>query len=106
MNEKQKLVETKKEQSSLKSQKKKLSEKAKIIEPILRIGKSGLTESVIEEIKKQLQKKRLIKIKILKSALEDKDKKELAIKLAPKAHKYAIEAKSKIELLFQRIGKL
>ena len=54
------------------------------MEPVLRIGKSGLTEGVIEEIKKQLKKKKLIKIKFLKSVLEDNDKKKFAKEIASK----------------------
>ncbi len=58
---------------------KKLKEKAKLLEPVIRIGKGGLTASVIEEIKKHLKKKGLVKVKMLGSFLEDKDK-ELAVK--------------------------
>ena len=43
----------------------------------LRIGKNGLNESVIDEIKLQLKKKKIIKIKMLKSAMEEKSKAEL-----------------------------
>jgi len=61
-----------------------LTEKAKQIEPILRIGKSGLTRGAIDEIKVQLKRNKLIKIKLLKSALEGKDKKELGKEIAAK----------------------
>ena len=51
--------------------------KAQALSPMLRIGKSGLTDTVIDEIKSQLKKKKLIKIKILRAALDDKTKEEL-----------------------------
>ena len=54
-----------------------LMEKAKALEPQIRIGKNGLTANALEEIKSQLKKKKIIKIKILKSALDLKDKKEI-----------------------------
>ena len=54
------------------------------IEPVVRIGKSGLTEPVINEIKKQLEKKKLIKIKMLKAFVSGKDKKEMAREIAEK----------------------
>jgi len=57
-------------------------EKAKSLEPMIRIGKGGLTDGVIAEVKKQLQQKKLIKVKFLRSALEDHDKKDLFAKLA------------------------
>ncbi|MEE9524990.1 MAG: YhbY family RNA-binding protein [Candidatus Woesearchaeota archaeon] len=61
--------------------KKIMAEKAKNIQPILRIGKSGVTDGIIEEIKRQLRKRKLIKIKFLKSAIEG-SKKEFAEEIA------------------------
>jgi len=69
---------------------KKLKEKAKTIEPILRIGKAGLTDGVVEEIKKQLKKKRLIKIKFLRDAIEG-TKKEFAQEVASKTDSELID---------------
>ena len=43
---------------------------------------------------------------LINSTDEIESKKEIAIELIPKAHKYAIEAKGKIETLFQRIAKI
>jgi len=60
---------------------KKLKEKAKTLEPVIRIGKNGLTESTIKEIKKQLNKKKLIKVKLLRAFISDKNKKEVAKEL-------------------------
>ncbi len=45
------------------------------LKPCVRIGKNGLTDSVIQEVNKHLKKKKTIKIKFLKSYLEGKDKK-------------------------------
>ncbi len=56
----------------------KLKAKAMGLEPIVRIGKAGLTESVLIEIKKQLKQKNLIKIKVLKSFAKGKEKKTIA----------------------------
>jgi len=63
---------------------KKLKEKAKTLEPVIRIGKNGLTESTIKEIKKQLNKKKLIKVKLLRAFISDKNKKEVAKEIAEK----------------------
>ncbi len=55
--------------------------------PILvRIGKSGLTETVIDEIKKQLQKRKIIKIKFLPGHASGKDKRAFARELAAKTN--------------------
>ena len=61
---------------------KELKSKAMALEPIIIVGKSGLTDSVIKEIKIQLKKRKLIKIKFLRSIVKEKGKKELAKELA------------------------
>jgi len=48
------------------------------IKPTVWIGKKGLNETQITEIKDQLSRKKLIKIKFLKSALDNLSRKELA----------------------------
>ena len=70
---------------------KELKEKAKLLEPVIRIGKNGLTASVIEEIKKQLEKKSPIKVKMLQSSLENKNKKEMAKEIAEKTSSILID---------------
>ena len=51
-----------------------LKARAKSLDPVLRIGKNGLTENVFIEIEKLLKKRKLIKIKILNNcAAEDFD---------------------------------
>ena len=60
---------------------KKLKEKANSMDPILRIGKSGITENVIKDIGKHLKKRGLIKIKFLRSFISKTEKKEAAEKI-------------------------
>ena len=47
-----------------------LKKKAAKIEPTIRIGKAGLSNSTIEEIKKQLKGRKLIKIKLLNNFIQ------------------------------------
>lgn len=63
---------------------KEMKAKAMALEPIVRIGKSGLTDTVIAEIKKQLKQKKLIKVKMLISFVGRKDKKAVAEEIAEK----------------------
>lgn len=70
-----------------------LKSKAPLLKPIVNIGKQGITDSLIKEITKQLKKRKLIKIKLLKSF--SGDRKEAAQELV---------AKTKSELISQ-IGK-
>ena len=79
---------------------KELVERAKLLEPVLRIGKSGLTEGVIAEIKKQLKKKKLIKIKLLKGALGNR--KELAKEIAAKTGSELVQQVGFVVVLHKR----
>lgn len=71
--------------------KNKLKDKAKKIEATIRIGKNGLTYTMLDEIKKQLKTKKLVKIKMLKTFIEDKNKKEVAEEIATKCKAVLID---------------
>lgn len=55
------------------------------LKPTVWIGKKGLTDSQAKEIKSQLGKKSLIKIKVLKNALGKVTIKEIAARIAEDA---------------------
>jgi len=59
-----------------------LKGRAASISPTLQIGKEGITRGVIEELEKQLKKSLLVKVKILKSAREKVDKRDIIRSLA------------------------
>lgn len=65
---------------------KEMKARAMALEPLVRIGKSGLSDSVIGEIKKQLDKKGMVKIKMLKSFVGGKDKKQTANEIVEKTN--------------------
>ncbi len=69
-----------------------LRSKAKNLEPILRIGKNGLTDNVIAEINKLLKKKKLIKIKLLRFPNEKNNKKDLIKKIVNETNSELIES--------------
>jgi len=66
------------------------------------IGKKGLTENQIREIEKQLKKKRLIKVKILKSALISQKREEIAETLAEKTRSKVVDVRGLIVTLSQK----
>ena len=78
-----------------------LKEKAKTLEPVIRIGKNGFTESTIKEIKKQLNKKKLIKIKLLRAFISDKNKKEVAKEIAQKTNSHLIDLVGFVIVLYK-----
>jgi RNA-binding protein len=79
-----------------------LKSKAMLLEPIINVGKAGLTDSVIEEIKLQLKKRKLIKVKFLKSAIENKDKKQLAQELVSKTNAQLIHKVGFVVVLYKK----
>ena len=79
-----------------------LVEKAKLLEPVIRIGKNGLTDSVVSELKKHLKKKKLVKVKFLKSSLGDKSRKEFALEIASKSGGELIHQVGFVVVLYKR----
>lgn len=60
------------------------------LEPALRIGKSGITDTVVDHIKKLFKKSKVIKIKFLASAVEG-NKKALARELAERTNSKVVQ---------------
>ena len=70
---------------------KELRKKAKLLKPMVWIGKNGFNEEVFKEIDLQLKKKEFIKIKLVKSFISGKNKKEVAEDIAMKTSSKIIE---------------
>ncbi len=62
--------------------KKEAKERSKGIEPTVRIGKNGLTDVLVLEIKKQLKARQLVKIKYLRSFIAGGESKGAQQKIA------------------------
>jgi RNA-binding protein len=69
----------------------KLKRDAAHLTPLLNIGKKGVTDSLIKELLRQLKQNKLVKVKILKSALEDMARKGIAGELAKRTGSQLIE---------------
>lgn len=65
---------------------------ATAIEPTIHVGKSGI-EAVAEELRTQLKKRTLVKVKILKSAFMEEEKRKIAEKLADLTNSDLIEVR-------------
>ncbi|MDI6847564.1 MAG: YhbY family RNA-binding protein [Candidatus Bathyarchaeia archaeon] len=50
--------------------------------PTIRIGKNKVSQELLKEIEKQLEKKEMLKIKILKTALQEDEAKQIASRIA------------------------
>jgi RNA-binding protein len=80
---------------------KELKGNAKLLEPVVRIGKNGLTDEVIVQISKVLDKRRLIKIKFLRAFLENNDRKKAAEELAKKTRSLLVEQVGFVAVLYK-----
>ncbi len=78
-----------------------LKKKARDLNPIIRIGKQGLTDNIIGEIKKQLKLRHLIKIKFLKSFVDSTDKHESAEKIITETNSKLIERKGNTLVIYK-----
>ncbi len=64
--------------------------KTKAEHPTIRIGKNGLTEGLINEIKRQLKEHEVVKIRI---GIKDQDRRELAKKVAEAVNAQLVEVR-------------
>jgi RNA-binding protein len=66
------------------------------------LGKNGVTEEFIEEVKRQLKRKKVIKIRALKSVLVEQSVEELASEIAAKANSQLLETRGYTMLLARK----
>jgi RNA-binding protein len=76
--------------------------KLKDEKPTIWIGKDGLTPQISVEIEKQLNKNRMLKVRILKSALQQETAKAIATKAAEEAEAALVEVRGHVFLLYRR----
>ena len=70
--------------------------------PTIWIGKNGASEESLKEIEKQLEKKKMVKIKILKNALEKDEAKEIASRIAEQTEASLVEVRGHTFILYKR----
>ncbi len=76
----------------------KQQERAEVI-----VGRTGLTEGVLEEIDKNLRKKKMVKVKMLKTALKStgKDRFTLAKEIAERLNAKLVEVRGRTLILYR-----
>lgn len=52
------------------------------LQPLLRIGKNGVTDAIVQEVRRQVENRGLIKIKLLKVLTAEGDRRRIAEDLA------------------------
>lgn len=81
---------------------KELKAKSKQLKPILSIGKNGLGQGTLDLIDRELEQKELVKIKFLKTAIEDMDKKSFAKKIAELTKSELIDQVGNVIVLYRK----
>jgi len=70
--------------------------------PTILIGKHGATNEVAEEVKKQLKRNEVVKIRLLRTAREQTTLKEISQRLVEATQSEVIEARGHTVTLFKR----
>ncbi|HET8687751.1 MAG TPA: YhbY family RNA-binding protein [Methanosarcina sp.] len=78
-----------------------LRAEANQLSPILNIGKNGVTDTLIEELNKQIKANRLVKVRVLKSAEEGKDLKAIAEEIAAATRSTLIDIRGRTVVLYR-----
>ena len=67
------------------------------LKPTIHVGKGGITEGIIEELKKQVKERQLVKVKILPSS--ERGREEVAQELAERGDVHLVELRGNTVLL-------
>ncbi|OPY31013.1 MAG: CRS1 / YhbY (CRM) domain protein [Methanomassiliicoccales archaeon PtaU1.Bin124] len=68
--------------------------------PTVHVGKDGITDTLVDEVKLQLKTRRIVKVKLLPSAGEDK--KQLALDLAEKSKATLVDVRGSVATLCEK----
>jgi len=69
--------------------------------PTVRIGKKGATEPLVNEVSKQLEKRGVVKVKMLKTALINQEAKEIAQEVAEKTESRIVQSRGHTFTLYK-----
>lgn len=69
--------------------------------PTIWVGKSGVSEQLLKEVEKQLEKNEMVKIKILKSALGETEAKHVALNVAGQTKSSLVEVRGHTFMLYK-----
>ena len=79
-----------------------LKHQASKLTPTLNIGKSGITDSLVAELQRQLKRNKLVKIQILRTAMIDMDRTSIAEELSRRTQSQLIEVKGNRAVLWAK----
>ncbi len=77
----------------------KLKSMAQLLEPVVKVGKNGLSAELISEMEKELDRRELIKVKF--AAFKDQ-KKEMSAELAERTESHLVMRVGHVAVFFRR----
>ncbi len=83
-----------------------LRSKATKVDTTIKVGKSGITDTVVEELRNQVKRRGLVKVGLLKSATYEAGKDEIATELATRAGVELVEVRGNTAVYWNRTAKL
>jgi RNA-binding protein len=69
--------------------------------PTVWIGKEGVAPGIVDEISRQLEKKEVVKVKILKSAIKKEEAEKIGVKIAQETESSLIDVRGHMLLLYK-----
>jgi RNA-binding protein len=69
--------------------------------PTIWIGKEGTSLQILNEISRQLEQRKMVKVKVLKSALKEEETKEIASKIAQQTESTLIDVRGHTIILYK-----
>lgn len=70
--------------------------------PTVQIGKNGPSQEIIQEISKQLDKNKMVKVKIRKTALQTNEARDMASEIAAQTESVLVEVRGHTFMLYKR----
>lgn len=70
--------------------------------PTIWVGKAGVSQELLKEVDKQLDKNEMVKVRILKSALESGKTREVVAKIAEQTQSSLVEVRGNTFMLYKR----
>jgi RNA-binding protein len=69
--------------------------------PTIWIGKEGTSPQILNEISRQLEKREMIKVKVLRSALKEEETKKIASKITQQTESTLIDVRGHTVILYK-----
>lgn len=69
--------------------------------PTIWVGKSGISNALLKEVEKQLDKRKMVKIRILQSAIGEYNAKQIASQIATQSQALLVEVRGHTFMLYK-----